>query len=51
MFNELGLALGMALNFYKNVAKKLKLKVEKFLVLNLMSVEITGRNLVGREIW
>ena len=29
-FNDLGLALGMALKFYANVAKELKLKVTKF---------------------
>ena len=48
MFNKLGLALGMVLNFYNSVAKKLTLKVGKFLVLNLKSVEVTGRNLVER---
>lgn len=48
MFNKLGLALGMVLNFYNSVAKKLTLKVGKFLVLNLKLVEVTGRNLVER---
>ena len=48
MFNKLGLALGMVLNFYNSVVKKLTLKVGKFLVLNLKSVEVTGRNLVER---
>lgn len=48
MFNKLGLALGMVLNFYNSVAKKLTLKVGRFLVLNLKSVEVTGRNLVER---
>ena len=48
MFNKLGLALGMVLNFYNSVAKKLTLKVGKFLVLNLKSVEVTGGNLVER---
>ena len=30
MFNNLGLALGLALKFYKTVAKELKLKVKVF---------------------
>lgn len=48
MFNKLGLALGLVLNFYNSVAKKLILRVGKFLVLNLKLVEVTGRNLVER---
>ena len=48
MFNKLGLALGMVLNFYNSVAKKLILRAGKFLVLNLKLVEVTGRNLVER---
>ena len=48
MFNKLGLALGMVLNFYNSVAKNLILRVGKFLVLNLKLVEVTGRNLVER---
>ena len=33
-FNNLGVALGMVLNFYTSVAKGLKLKLRKFLGLN-----------------
>ena len=46
-FNNLGLALGTNLKFYTNVAKGLKLKVEKFLGLILTFVEVTGEKLVG----
>ena len=37
----------MALKLYTSVAKELKLKVTKFLVLIPMSVEVTGENPVG----
>ena len=47
--NYLGLALGMALKFYASVAKRLKLKVKKFLRLIFMFVEVTGEKLVGEE--
>ena len=46
-FNNLGLALGMALKSYTNVAKGLKLKVRKFLGLLPTFVEVTGEKLVG----
>ena len=46
-FNNLGLALGMALIFYTCVAKGLKLKVRKFLGLIRTFVEVTGEKLVG----
>ena len=47
--NYLGLALGMALKFYASVAKRLKLKVKKFLRLIFMFVEVTVEKLVGEE--
>ena len=40
-FNNLGLALGMALKFFTSVLKGLKLKVWKFLGLFSMFVEVT----------
>ena len=49
-FNNLGLALGMALKFSISVAKGLKLKVKvlgaKFWELSLMFVEVTREKLV-----
>ena len=42
-FNNLVLALGMALKLYKNVVKGLKLKVRKFLGTNPTFVELTGK--------
>ena len=47
-FNNLGLVLGTSLKFYTSVAKRLKLKVRKFLGLILTFVEVTGEKLVGR---
>ena len=47
MLNKLGLAPGKNLTFYNSVAKALKLKVRKFLELNLTFVEVTGEELVG----
>ena len=46
-FNQLGLALGIALTFYSSVAKELKLKVRRFLRLIPTFVEVTGEKLVG----
>ena len=46
-FNNLGLALGMALTFYTSVTKGLKLKVRKFQGPVLTFVEVTGEKLVG----
>ena len=46
-FNNLGLALAMALKFYTSWAKGLKLKVRKFLELMSTFVEITGEKLIG----
>ena len=46
-FNNLGLALGMALKFYTSVTKSLKLKVRKFQGPVLTFVEVTGEKLVG----
>ena len=46
-FNNLGLALGMALKFYTSVAKGLRLKVRNFWGLILTFVEVTGEKLVG----
>ena len=45
-FNNLGLALGMALNIYTSVGKGLKLKVRKFWELIHAFVEVTGEKLV-----
>ena len=50
-FNNLGLALGTSLKFYTSVAKGLKLKVEKFLGLIPMFVEVTEEKLVGGGFW
>ena len=46
-FNNFGLALGMGLTFYANVAKGLKLKVRKFWELICTFVEVIGEKLVG----
>ena len=46
-FNNLGLALGMALKFYISVEKGLKLKVRKFCWLIPTVVEVTGEKLAG----
>ena len=45
-FNNLGLALGTNLKLYTSVAKRLKLKVRKFLGLILTFVEVTGEKIV-----
>ena len=42
MFNNLGLALDMALKFYAGVGKGLELKVGKFWGLLPIFVEVTG---------
>ena len=46
-FNNLGLALGMALKIYITVTKQLKLKVRKFWGLVPTFVDVTGEKLVG----
>ena len=46
-FNNLGLALCMALKFFTSVAKRLKLKVRKFWGLIPTFVEVTREKLVG----
>ena len=46
-FNNLGLALGMALTSYRSAVKGLKLKARKFWELISTFVEVTGENLVG----
>ena len=46
MFNNLGLALGMVLKFYTNMAKVVKISVSKFVGLVLTFVEVTGKKLV-----
>ena len=46
-FNNIGEALGVALNFYTSVTKGLKLKVRKFWGLIPAFVEVTEKNLVG----
>ena len=47
MYNNLGLALGMAWIFYTSVAKGLKLKVKKFWGLIPAFVKVTGEQMVG----
>ena len=47
LFDNLELALGMVLKFYTSVAKRLKLKVKKFLGLIPTFVEVTGKKLFG----
>ena len=47
-FNNLGLALGVALKYYTSVEKGLKLKVKKFWGLIVTFVEVTVEKL-GRE--
>ena len=46
-FNNLGLALGMALKFNTKVAEKLKLKFRKFWELFLIFIEVIQEKLVG----
>ena len=46
-FNIFLLALGIALTFYTNVAKRLKLKVRKFYGLILTFAEVTEEKLLG----
>ena len=56
-FNNLGLALGMALKFYTSVTKGLKLKVRKFRRLIATFVEVTEEKQVAgpfslpRDFW
>ena len=44
MFNNLGLALGMAFKFSTSVEKELKLNVRKFWRLIPMFIEVAGEN-------
>ena len=46
-FNNLGLALGMALKFNTNVAERLKLKVRKFWEVIPIFVEVIREKLIG----
>ena len=46
-FNNLGLALGIALRCYTTVGKGFKVKVKKFWWLSLAFVEVKGEKLVG----
>ena len=46
-FNNLGLALAMALKFYTSLRKGLKLKVRKLWEPIPTFVEVTGEKLVG----
>ena len=50
-FNDLGLALGIALKFYTSVAKGLKVKVKKFWGLIPTFVEVIGENMVEGAFW
>ena len=45
--NNLGLVLGIALKFYTNVARRLKLKARKFLGLIPTFAEVTEEKMVG----
>ena len=49
-FNNLGLALGMALTFYTNVTKARKLKARKFEEIIPTFVKVTVKELVGRSL-
>ena len=51
MFNNLGLALGMALMFYTSVEKRLKPYVKYFLGLISTTIEARVKKLVGRPFW
>ena len=46
-FNNLGVALGTSLKFYKSLSKGLKLQVRKFRGLTPTFIEVTGEKLVG----
>ena len=46
-FNNLGLVLGLTLQFYTIVKKGLKVKIRKVWELNHMFGEVTEENLVG----
>ena len=46
-FNNLGLTLGIVLEFHKSMAKGLKLKVENFWGLIPMFVEAKGEKVLG----
>ena len=50
-FNNLRLALGMALKFYISLAKVLKLKVRKFFGLILTFVEVTMETFLTHQIF
>ena len=43
-FNNLGLALSVALKFYTSVTKELKIKTKKVLVVISLIVEVSGEN-------
>ena len=45
-FNNLGLALGVAMKFYTSLEKGLKLKVRKFRGLSPTLVEVTKEKLI-----
>ena len=47
IFDDLGLALGMALKFHNSLAKGLELKVRKLWGLNLTFGEVIGQKLIG----
>ena len=49
-FNNLGLALGMALKFYTSAAKGLKLKVRKFWGLIPSFAEVTAKKLALNKV-
>ena len=50
-FNNLRLALGMALKFYISLAKVLKLKVRKFFGLILTFVEVTMETFLTHQVF
>ena len=47
-FNNLELALDMAMKFYANLAKRSKLKFRNFEEINPLFVDITNEKMVGR---
>ena len=47
----MGLALGMALEFYTSVANELKIKTRNFCRQNPRFVEVTEEKLLGEAFW
>ena len=51
IISNLGMELGMALKFYINVAKGLKLIVRKFCGVIPTFLEVAGEKMLGRNFW